>query len=63
MDHLRSAVSSLFSGFSILLGVVTVNDIAIGVGIASGLSVIVERAISSVIKIKQYKKNVNGTNE
>lgn len=63
MDHLRSIASSAISCFSILLGMITLNNVAILIGILSGVSVIVERIISSVIKIKQYKKNVDRTNE
>lgn len=59
MDYIKSVVASLGSSFSIILGLITFNNIAILVGILSGISVIVERIISSVIKVKQYKKDVN----
>ncbi len=59
MDYIKSVMASLGSSFSIILGLITFNNVAILVGILSGLSVITERVISSVIKIKQYKKDVN----
>lgn len=61
MDYLRNIWSGAGATLSILLGLITVNDVAILIGILSGVSVIVERAISSIIKVKQYKKDVNRT--
>lgn len=61
VDH-KSVLGGLASGFNIMVGVITLNNLAIIVGILSGLSVIAYNVINSVLKIKEYKKNVNRPN-
>jgi hypothetical protein len=56
LDH-KSIVSGIFSYFSITLGLITLNNIAILVGIMSGLSVIISNVYGMYLKNKEFKRN------
>lgn len=50
-------MNSFASYFSIVLGLITLNNAAIFVGIMSGLSVIVSNVYGMYLKNKEYKRN------
>lgn len=56
IDH-KNIISFMVSSFNILLGLITLNNVAILVGILSGLSVITYNVINSVLRVKEYKRN------
>ena len=61
MDH-KDAASWFFSSFSMILGMITLNNVAIIVGILSGVSVIASKVFDMWLKYKEYKRNINNVN-
>lgn len=53
----KGIMNSFASYFSIVLGLITLNNAAIFVGIMSGLSVIVSNVYGMYLKNKEYKRN------
>lgn len=56
IEH-KSIISCLFSNFNIIIGLITLNNVAIIVGILSGVSVIASNLFSIWLKNKEFKKN------
>jgi len=56
VDH-KNVIFCLLSNFNIVIGLITLNNLAIFIGILSGLSVIGSNVFGNYLKWKEYKRN------